>query len=316
MAQGRQNGHRKLSREPLVSFEYHEITDCKKTLPRSLGGTFSIAPFSSRLHTSCLRTCLFRGNVRDCTTTLKQGGLHLNWRVYPRFITPSSQREIPGITSHAFRDWYNGCNSLVDGWAGKWCATILCVGDGSALLWGGASCIALTEWGGKSSFCEDVCVFIEQPAKTQTLNVALENLARHSGSFGSWASGSLLPPHDTLTKTAWSVSKTVFRRGLLRCPWHLFPGPGCTFLLTFGTRLGASAAVAAAGLSSLLWGGWVAKDDLERKGGWNERLGMTWLMALACFWASANRSMIDSTASPKRLEGVIVRSKAPCGLSP
>ncbi len=37
------------------------------------------------------------------------------------------------------------------------------------------------------------------------------------------------------------------------------------------------------GRSSLLWGGWVADDDLEREGGWNERLGMTWLMALAHF---------------------------------
>ncbi len=41
-------------------------------------GTRSIAPFSSMLHSSCLRTRVFRGNVRDCATLLKQGGLHLN----------------------------------------------------------------------------------------------------------------------------------------------------------------------------------------------------------------------------------------------
>ncbi len=109
------------------------------------------------------------------------------------------------------------------------------------------------------------------------------------------------PQEDGLEDAGGPVS----RRGLLRCPWHLFPGPGHTFLLTSGSRLGAAAAVAAAGLSSLLWGGQVADDDLEREGGWNERLGMTWLIALARFWASANLSIIESMASPKRPEGVI-----------
>ncbi len=71
------------------------------------------------------------------------------------------------------------------------------------------------------------------------------------------------------------------RRGLLCCPWRPLPGLGHTFLLASGSRLGAAAAAAV--LSSLLWGGRVADDDLERDGGWNERLGMTWLMALACF---------------------------------
>ncbi len=37
---------------------------------------------------------------------------------------------------------------------------------------------------------------------TNIVNVALEKFAQHSGSLGSWASGALLPPHDTLRKTA------------------------------------------------------------------------------------------------------------------
>ncbi len=37
---------------------------------------------------------------------------------------------------------------------------------------------------------------------------------------------------------------------------------------------------------------------------WKARLGMTWLMALARFWASTKCSVMDSTASLKRPEGV------------
>ncbi len=45
----------------------------------------------------CLRTRAFRGNVRDCATQLKQGGLHLDWGAYPHSITLSNQHEILGI---------------------------------------------------------------------------------------------------------------------------------------------------------------------------------------------------------------------------
>ncbi len=55
------------------------------------------------------------------------------------------------------------------------------------------------------------------------------------------------------------VDCPVSRRGLLRCPWGLFPGPGHTFLLTSSSNHGCCA-----GLSSLLWGWRVADDDLER----------------------------------------------------
>ncbi len=47
---------------------------CKSCSPAcSLG--FVIAPFLSRLHSSCLRIMAFWGNVRDCDTPLKQGGV-------------------------------------------------------------------------------------------------------------------------------------------------------------------------------------------------------------------------------------------------
>ncbi len=55
---------------------------------------------------------------------------------------------------------------------------------------------------------------------------------------------------------------------LLHCPLRLFPGPGHTFLIASGSRLGAAATTA--DLSSLLWCGRVADDDLERDGGWNK----------------------------------------------
>ncbi len=144
---------------------------------------------------------------------------------------------------------------------GRWLCT--------ALRWGE---LHRTDWVRRKElfFWGCMCFYWTTCKNTNTVNVALENLTRHSGSLGSWASGALLPPQDTLRKTAWRL---LSRRGLLRCPWRLFPGPGHTFLLTSGSRLGASAAVAAAGLSSLLWGGWVAEDDLEREGGWNKCLG-------------------------------------------
>lgn len=91
--------------------------------------------------------------------------------------------------------------------------------------------------------------------------------------------------------------------GLLRCLWCLFPGTSHTFLLASGCRRGSVAA--AAGLSLFHWGERDAEDDLDRDGSRNEHLGMTWFMALVCFWTSENRSLIDSTASLKRPEGVI-----------
>ncbi len=72
----------------------------------------------------------------------------------------SCQREIPGITSHALMNWHSG---LVVG-----CAAITCVGGSCALLWGGASGAIFIEWGGKSSLCENVCIFIEWTPNTQT----------------------------------------------------------------------------------------------------------------------------------------------------
>ncbi len=75
---------------------------------------------------------------------------------------------------------------------------------------------------GKSSSCEDICIFIERPV--------------------------------------WQL--------LLHCPLRLFPGPGHTFLIASGSRLGAAATTA--DLSFLLWCGQVADDDLERDGGWNK----------------------------------------------
>ncbi len=77
--------------------------------------------------------------------------------------TLSSRREIPGITFQALMNWHSG---LVVG-----CVAITCVGGGRALLWGGASGAVFTdtaEWGGKSYFCENVCIFIEWTTKTQT----------------------------------------------------------------------------------------------------------------------------------------------------
>ncbi len=105
----------------------------------------------------------FEADVRDCTTPLKRGGLRLNLRVYPRSITLSSQREIPGITFYALMNWHSGFSGLVVG-----CAAITCVGGGPALLWGGARGAAFIEWGGESSFCENVCIFIEWTPNTQT----------------------------------------------------------------------------------------------------------------------------------------------------
>ncbi len=47
------------------------------------------------------------------------------------------------------------------------CAAITCVGGSCALLWGGASGAVFTEWGGNSSLCENVCIFIEWTPNTK-----------------------------------------------------------------------------------------------------------------------------------------------------
>ncbi len=60
-------------------------------------------------------------------------------------------------------NWRSGFSGLVVG-----CAAITCVGCGPALLWGGARGAAFIEWGGESSFCEKVCIFIEWTPNTHT----------------------------------------------------------------------------------------------------------------------------------------------------
>ncbi len=60
-------------------------------------------------------------------------------------------------------NWHSGFSGLVVG-----CAAITCVGGGPALLWGRARGAAFIEWGGESSFCENVCSFIEWTPNTQT----------------------------------------------------------------------------------------------------------------------------------------------------
>ncbi len=120
-----------------------------------------------------------------------------------------------------------------------------------------------------------MCFYWTTCKNTNTVNVALENLTRHSGSLGSWASGALLPPQDTLRKTAWRL---LSRRGLLRCPWRLFPGPGHTFLLTSGSRLGASAAVAAEAFPPFSGGGGSPRTI------WNEKVAGTSALAWHGSW--------------------------------
>ncbi len=145
-----------------------------KNLSSSFGGTRSTAPFSSRQPISCLRAWAFRGDVRDCTTPLKR--VVCVWiEAYIPLYHHASQREIPGITFHTLMNWHSGFSGLVVG-----CAAITCVGGGPALLWGGARGAAFIEWGGESSFCENVCIFIEWTPNTHIW--ATELLA-----LGSWA---------------------------------------------------------------------------------------------------------------------------------
>ncbi len=67
-------------------------------------------------------------------------------------LMQSNQREILGIVFHTLRNWHSGL--LVVGITGECCAAITRVGSGSVPFWGGASCVVLTEWGGKSSFAQ------------------------------------------------------------------------------------------------------------------------------------------------------------------
>ncbi len=60
-------------------------------------------------------------------------------------------------------NWRSGFSCSVIG-----CAAITCVGCGPALHWGGARGTAFIEWGGESSFCEKVCIFIEWTLNTHT----------------------------------------------------------------------------------------------------------------------------------------------------
>ncbi len=69
-------------------------------------------------------------------------------------LMQSNQHEILGIGFHVLRNWHSGFSGLVVGIAGECCTAISRVGSGSIPLWGGASCIVLTEWEGKSSFAQ------------------------------------------------------------------------------------------------------------------------------------------------------------------
>ncbi len=98
-----------------------------------------------------LRIRAFRGNVRDCITPSKQGGQRLNWRAYQCSIMLS---DILGIVFHALRNWHISFRGLDVGIAGECCTAITRESSGSIPLWGGASGVVLTEWGGKSSFAQ------------------------------------------------------------------------------------------------------------------------------------------------------------------
>ncbi len=127
--------------------------------------------------------------------------------------------------------------------------------------------------------------------------------------FGAWELGcsrALLLSSDRQEDSLAAGGGRESRRGLLRWPWRFLPGPH-TFLRTSGSCRGAVAVPpAGAGLGiSLRWEEPGADEDLDLAVCcWKARLGITWLMAFARFWASANRSVMDSTASPKRPEGV------------
>ncbi len=183
------------------------------------------------------------------------------------------------------------------------CAAITCVGGSCALLWGGASGTVFTEWGGNSSLCENVCIFIEWTPNTKIFE--LWNM----WTFGVWELGrsrALLLSSDRQDDGLAAGGGRESCRGLLCWPWRFLPGPH-TFLRTSGSWRGAVAVpTAAAGLGlSLHWEEPGANEDLDLViCCWKVRLCMTWLMALVRFWASAKRSKMDSTASPKRPEGV------------
>ncbi len=193
-------------------------------------------------------------------------------------------------------NWRSGFSCSVVG-----CAAITCVGCGPALHWGGARGTAFIEWGGESSFCEKVCILLNGHS-THT----------HLGSWtlGAWAPGcsrALLPPSDRQEDGLAAGGGRESRRGLLRWPWRFLPEPH-TFLRTSGSCRGAVAVAPAwAGLGkSLRWAEPCADEDLDLAVCcWGARLGITWLIAFARFWVSANRSVMVSTASPKRPEGDI-----------
>ncbi len=127
--------------------------------------------------------------------------------------------------------------------------------------------------------------------------------------FGAWELGcsrALLLSSDRQEDGLAAGGGRESRRGLLRWPWRFLLGPH-TLLRTSGSCRGAVAVPpAGAGLGiSLRWEEPGADEDLDLAVCcWKARLGITWLMAFARFWASANRSVMDSTASPKRPEGV------------
>ncbi len=127
--------------------------------------------------------------------------------------------------------------------------------------------------------------------------------------FGAWELGcsrALLLSSDRQEDGLAAGGGRESRRGLLRWPWRFLPGPH-TLLRTSGSCRGAVAVPpAGAGLGiSLRWEEPGADEDLDLAVCcWKARLGITWLMAFARFWASANRSVMDSTASLKRPEGV------------
>ncbi len=108
--------------------------------------------------------------------------------------------------------------------------------------------------------------------------------------------------HELLALGSWAAL-ALFSSLLLRWPWRFLPGPHA-FLRTSGSWRGAVAVITAApGLgSSLRWEEPGADEDLDLI----VCCWKAWLMALPRFWASTKGSIMDSTTSPKRLEGVIV----------
>ncbi len=160
-------------------------------------------------------------------------------------------------------NWHSGFSGLVVG-----CAAITCVGGGPALLWGGARGAAFIEWGGESSFCENVCSFIEWTPNTNIW--ATELLA-----LGSWAALAL--SSDRQEDGLAGGGERESRRGLLRWHWSFLPGLHA-FLRTSGSCRGAVAVpTAGAGLGiSLRWAEPGADEDLDLAVCcWKVCLGMT-----------------------------------------